>query len=185
MEEARLGEVVKCPKCGREGKLSLHYVYAKGFKYTYLAVAHEAFYGGRKSTRRCSLKLLKREPAKPSAKQVGLEAAAKPVHEEAEKLKEENERLKSELARLEEENARLKEENRQLREAIARVYEARIVQAGPHERMCVRKVAWRESGLPKEVRDLGWSILKALAGDNSVDWVAVRLDAFEQLRGYL
>jgi hypothetical protein len=178
VEEARLGETVKCPKCGREGKLSLHYVYAKGFKYTYLAVAHEAFYGGRKSTRRCSLKLLKKEPAKPSAKQVRLEAAAKPEQEEAARLKEENERLKAEVARL-------REENRQLREAIARVYEARIVQAGSYERMCVRKVAWRESKLPPEVRENGWSILKALAGEHSVDWVAVRMDAFEQLRGYL
>jgi transposase-like protein len=184
VEEARLGETVKCPKCGREGKLSLHYVYAKGFKYTYLAVAHEAFYGGRKSTRRCSLKLLKKEPAKPSAKQVGLEAAAKPEREGSEKLREENERLKSELARLEEENARLREENRQLREAIAKVYNAKIAWAGPRERrgFYLAAVRHRKGEVPAELRPVIDGMLETLS---SVDWVAVRMDAFEQLRGFL
>jgi hypothetical protein len=178
VEEARLGETVKCPKCGREGKLSLHYVYAKGFKYTYLAVAHEAFYGGRKSTRRCSLKLLKKEPAKPSAKQVGLEAAAKPEQEEAARLREENEKLKAEVARLREENARL-------REAIAKVYEARIASIrGEEGRRAFGLAAVHHKGhkLPPAVREEIDRLLRTLS---SVDWVAVQLEPFEQLRGFL
>jgi hypothetical protein len=160
---------ITCPRCGKEGVLERYTSQGK----VYLRVRHME--GGKR--RLCYL-----GPEKPLRKRSVPPAASS---EEVERLREENEKLKSELARLEEENARLKEENRQLREAIAKVYEARIVQAGSYERMCVRRVAWRESGLPKEVRDLGWSILKALAGDNSVDWVAVRMDAFEQLRGYL
>jgi len=160
---------ITCPRCGKEGVLERYTSQGK----VYLRVRHVE--GGKR--RLCYL-----GPEKPLRKRSASPAASS---EEAARLREENERLKSELARLEEENARLKEENRQLREAIAKVYEARIVQAGSYERMCVRRVAWRESKLPPEVRETGWSILKALAGDNSVDWVAVRLDAFEQLRGFL
>jgi len=155
---------ITCPRCGKEGVLERYTSQGK----VYLRVRHME--GGKR--RLCYL-----GPEKPLRRR-GVTAPPAASSEEAARLREENEKLKSELARL-------KEENRQLREAIAKVYEARIVQAGSYERMCVRKVAWRESGLPKEVRDLGWSILKALAGDNSVDWVAVRLDAFEQLRGFL
>jgi hypothetical protein len=165
-EEWPVGQRIKCPRCASEGKAGISTFRAKGREYVYLVVNHA---DGRKCVvARADKPVL--QAVKPVLQSV------KP--EEVEKLREENERLKAEVARL-------REENRQLREAIAAVYNARIAQAGPYERMCVRKVAWRESKLPPEVRELGWSILKALAGDNSVDWVAVRMDAFEQLRGFL
>jgi len=161
-----VGQRIKCPKCGREGKAGVSVFKAKGKEYAYLVVNHS---DGRKCViaraDKAVLQTVKR-----------VLQAVKP--EEVEKLREENEKLKAEVERL-------REENSQLREALARVYEARIVQAGPYERMCVHKVAWRESKLPPEVRETGWSILKALAGERSVDWVAVRMDAFEQLRGFL
>jgi hypothetical protein len=162
---------ITCPRCGKEGALERYTSQGK----VYLRVRHVE--GGKR--RLCYL-----GPEKPLRRR-GVTAPPAASSEEAEKLREENERLKAEVARLEEENARLREENARLREVVARVYEARIVQAGSYERMCVRRVAWRESKLPPEVRETGWSILKALAGDNSVDWVAVRMDAFEQLRGFL
>jgi FtsZ-binding cell division protein ZapB len=172
-EEWPVGQRIKCLRCGREGKAGISAFRAKGREYVYLVVNHA---DGRKCViARADKAVL--QAVKPVLQSV------KP--EEVEKLREENERLKAEVARLEEENARLREENRQLRETIAAVYNARIVQAGPYERMCVRRVAWRESKLPPEVRETGWSILKALAGERSVDWVAVRMDAFEQLRGFL
>jgi hypothetical protein len=172
--ELELGKEVVCPKCGRKGYVSLNYSYAKGWKYTYLAVAHEAVYGGKKSVKRCLIKLLKKEPAEKRVEQP----------EEAEKLREENERLKAEVARLEEENARLREENRQLREAIATVYNAKIAWAGPRERrgFYLAAVRHRKGEVPAELRPVIDGMLETLS---SVDWVAVRMDAFEQLRGLL
>ena len=161
-EEWPVGQRVICPRCGREGKAGVSVFRAKGREYVYLVVNHS---DGRKCViaraDRAALQSVK--PVLPPVKP------------------EEVEKLKARIAELEEENARLREENKQLREVVTKVREAVIVQAGPRERMCVRKVAWRESRLPKEVRDLGWSILKALAGENSVDWVAVRKDVFERL----
>ncbi|MCC6004510.1 MAG: hypothetical protein LM590_09235 [Thermofilum sp.] len=161
-EEWPVGQRVICPRCGREGKAGVSVFKAKGREYAYLVVNHS---DGKKCViARADGAVL--PPVKPVLQTV------KP--EEVERLREENEKLRGELARLEEENKRL-------REAIAKVREAVIAQAGPRERTCVRKVAWRESKLPPEVRETGWGILKALAGENSVDWVAVRKDAFERL----
>jgi len=165
-EEWPAGQRVKCPRCGREGKAGVSVFRAKGREYVYLVVNHS-------DGRKCVI----------ARADKAVLQAVKPVLQSVKP--EEVEKLKARIAELEEENARLREENRQLREAIAKVYEARIVQAGSYERMCVRRVAWRESKLPPEVRETGWSILKALAGEHSVDWVAVRMDAFEQLRGFL
>jgi hypothetical protein len=159
-EEWPVGQRVKCPRCGREGKAGVSTFRAKGREYVYLVVNHSD--GKKCVVARADKAVLQ---------------AVKP---------EEVEKLKARVAELEEENARLREENRQLREAIAKVYEARVAWAGPRERECLRLVAiQRKTGLPEDVRKPAWSILHALAGERSVDWVAIRLDAFEQLRGYL
>jgi hypothetical protein len=155
-EEWPIGQRIACPKCGREGKAGVSTFRAKGREYTYLVVNHA-------DGRKCIVG---------RADKVVLQTV-KPETE-------------AEVARLREENARLREENRQLREAIARVYGARLVQAGPRERECLRLVAiQRKTGLPEDVRKTAWSTLHALAGDGSVDWVAVRLEEFERLRDYL
>ena len=159
---------ITCPRCGKEGVLERYTSQGK----VYLRVRHME--GGKR--RLCYLgpeKPLRRRSAPPATSS-----------EEVEKLREENERLKSELARLEEENARLKEENRQLREAIATVYNAKIAWAGPQERrgFYLAAVRHRKGEVPAELRPVIDGMLETLS---SVDWVAVRMDAFEQLRGFL
>jgi len=166
-EEWPAGQRVKCPRCGREGKAGVSVFRAKGREYAYLVVNHSD--GKKCVVARADKAVLQ---------------AVKPVLQSVKP--EEVEKLKARVAELEEENARLREENRQLREAIAKVCEARVAWAGPRERECLRLVAiQRKTGLPEDVRKPAWSILHALAGERSVDWVAVRMDAFEQLRGYL
>jgi len=167
-EEWPVGQRVLCPKCGKEGKAGISVFRAKGREYVYCVVNHA-------NARKCVV-----GRAEKSVLQ-----AVKPEEEvarwksEVEKLREENEQLREQVARL-------KEENQQLREAIAAVYNARIAVAREYERECVRKVGiQRKTGLPEHVRATAWSILHALAGSESVDWVAVRLDAFEQLARFL
>jgi len=162
-EEWPAGQRVKCPKCGREGKAGVSLFKVKGREYVYLVVNHS-------DGRKCVVA---------RAGKAVLQSVKQASGEDALRLREENEKLKAEVARL-------REENRQLREAIAKVYEARIAWAGQRERECLRLAAiQRKTGLPEDVRKPAWSILHALAGEHSVDWVAVRMDAFEQLRGYL
>jgi predicted RNase H-like nuclease (RuvC/YqgF family) len=143
-----------CPKCGREGKAGVSVFRAKGKEYTYLVVNHS---DGKKCViARADSAVL--QTAKPVLQSV------KP---EVEQLRRENAELKAEVARLKEENARL-------REAIATLREAVIAQAGPRERECLRLVAiQKKSGLPEEVKQPAQRILHALAGERSVDWVAV------------
>ena len=162
-EEWPIGQRVKCPKCGREGKAGVSVFKAKGREYVYLVVNHS-------DGRKCVVV---------RADKAVLQSVKQAAGEDALRLREENEKLKAEVARLREENARL-------REAIAKVYEAKIAWAGQRERECLRLVAiQKRSGLPEEVKLPAQNILRALAGEHSVDWVAVRLEAFEQLHNYL
>jgi transposase-like protein len=177
MQNWVVGQEVECPKCGKRGKVGIDKFRAGGKEYYYWTVRH---YEGHR-VRRCVIARTN-GPEKPLRRR-GV-TAAPAASEEVEKLREENERLRSELARLEEENARLREENRQLREAIATVYNARLVQAGPQERrgFYLAAVRHRKGEVPRELRPVIDGMLETLS---SVDWVAVRMDAFEQLRGLL
>jgi hypothetical protein len=159
-----VGQKIVCPKCGREGKAGISTFKAKGHEYTYLVVNHS-------DGKKCVIA---------RADKAVLQAAKRvlpPV-----KPAEEVEQLKAKIAELEEENARLRVENARLKEAIAKVQEAIVAKAGPRERESLKIVAiQKKSGLPEEVKQPAQRILHALAGERSVDWVAIRLEAFEQL----
>jgi TolA-binding protein len=197
--EFRLGEETVCPKCGQRGKLGLHVVYAKGYKYTYLAVLHPAVYGRKEkkpSVKHCTVRLLSKEPAKrEAAKPQPSQTAAKPEAEERlRQLEEENRQLRAQLERLQ-------AENEQLRQALVSVYNARLsyrkgreegerpLVVGATERYYLKLVAKDKKtdrqiaalGLsPAEVRAVANGIIEALV---STDFAAVRLDAWQQLEG--
>jgi hypothetical protein len=160
-EEWPVGQRIKCPKCGGEGKAGVSVFKAKGREYVYLVVNHS-------DGRKCVIA---------RADKAVLQSVKQAAGEDALRLREENEKLKAEVARL-------REENRQLREAIATVYNAKIAWAGPQERrgFYLAAVRHRKGEVPAELRPVIDGLLETLS---SVDWVAVRLDAFEQLRGFL
>jgi hypothetical protein len=166
-----VGREVLCPKCGKVGRVVVFRTYAKGYRYTYLAVEHGEFYRDGKTTKKCVLKLigkevLRREVAKPEAK-----PEAKPI--EAYVVSE----YEREIARLREENERLRRENEQLRMALQNVYNARIVVAREKEREALRlKFIAKKGGVDPELSGLAVSIMHRLVAE---DWVAVRLSEFE------
>ena len=165
----RVGERVTCPKCGRPGILAIDTFRAKGKVYKYWVVRH--YEGGR-----CVRHVIG---------PVGPEAAKPAKPEEAEVVQ-----LKQRVAELERENEqlrvqveRLQAENEQLRVALANVYNARVAQAGPREREALRlKFIAKRGGLSPEVSETAVSLMHKLA---AVDWVAVRLDAWQALERFL
>jgi len=173
--EFEIGKTVTCSKCGKQGKLVYHTVRVAGKEYTYLAVQHEAFYAGKKSTKKCIIKLVS---VKPAVKTPAVKTAVKTEASiEAYAILPEYEKLKQENAKLKEENERLRQENEQLRMAIQNVYNARIAQAGEKEREALRlKFVAKKGGLSPEISQIANEIMHSLV---SVDWIAIRLNEFE------
>ena len=170
-EGLSIGSVVKCPRCGREGKVVEYSVRWGSKRHVYLAVQHSAVYGRKErksSTARCILRKLREEPAEKPLPAF-LPADAEKVRE----LEEENERLRLLVAQLQ-------AENEQLRMALANVRNARIASAGERERFYMKLVFKDKKsnkdierlGLsPAEVRSVALSLLDSLLSE---DWVAVR-----------
>jgi regulator of replication initiation timing len=178
--EIEIGKTVTCQKCGKQGKLVYHTVRVAGKEYTYLAVQHDTVYAGKKSTKKCIIRLVS---VKPAVKQEAVKTSVKteaPI--EAFAILPEYEKLKQENERLREENERLRQENEQLRMAIQNVYNARIVQAREKEREALRlKFVAKRGGLSPEINQLANTIMHSLV---ETDWVAIRLSDFENtLRG--
>jgi regulator of replication initiation timing len=175
--EYEIGKIVTCEKCGKQGKLVYHTVRVAGKEYTYLAVQHDTVYAGKKSTKKCILRLVS---VKPAVKKETVKASVKteaPIeaYVNVEALKQENERLRQE-------NERLRQENEQLKMAIQNVYNARIIQAKEKEREALRlKFIAKKGGLSPELNALAVDIMHRLV---ETDWVAIRLSDFENtLRG--
>jgi regulator of replication initiation timing len=170
--EYEIGKIVTCEKCGKQGKLVYHTVRVAGKEYTYLAVQHDTVYAGKKSTKKCILRLVSVKPAvkTPSVKTSVKTEAPIEVYVEVEALRQENERLR-------EENARLRQENEQLRMVIQNVYNAKIVQAREKEREALRlKFVAKKGGLSPEISQIANEIMHSLV---ETDWVAIRLSEFE------
>jgi hypothetical protein len=181
-----VGREVLCPKCGELGRAVLHVAYAKGFRYTYLAVLHYTVRNGKRSVVRHVVKQLRRERAEPRrGRQVLLTEVAKP--EEADALRERLRRLEEENERLRKQLAEAQAEAEQLRMALANVRNARVASAGERERLYL-KIVFKDKrsnpqierlGLsPAEVRATALSIMDRLLSE---DWVAVRASAWESL----
>jgi len=200
----RLGEVIVCPKCGKEGRIGLHVAYAKGYKYTYLAVLHPAVYGKKErkqSVRRCVLKQLSKEPAKPAAKQpvrTELEAELQRLREENERLREEVKGLKGEVEelrrRLAEAQAQAAHQVERVRAALAYLVDSRIASVGERERQALYLAAVaRPSGkaLPSWAKRLNVSVEEVKAMLEQGKWlldllthsvfVAVKPEAWAQV----
>jgi regulator of replication initiation timing len=170
--EYEIGKTVTCEKCGKQGKLVYHTVRVAGKEYTYLAVQHDTVYAGKKSTKKCILRLVSIKPAvkTPAVKTPVKTEASIEAYVNVEALKQENERLRQE-------NERLRQENEQLRMAIQNVYNARIVQAREREREALRlKFVAKKGGLSPEISQIANNIIHSLV---ETDWVAVRLNEFE------
>jgi chromosome segregation ATPase len=185
------GEVVRCPKCGQEGRVAVFTVAAKGRRYTYLVVEHRAEYGRAKrkvSTARCVLQRISTGEAEKQVLPAGVEELRRRVEE----LERENASLRAQLERLQ-------AENEQLRQTLVSVYNARLsyrkgreeqpLLVGTTERYYLKLVAKDKKtdkqiaalGLsPAEVRAVANGIIEALV---SADFAAVRLDAWQQLEG--
>lgn len=166
-----IGSVVKCPRCGREGKVVEYSVRWGSKLHVYLAVQHPAIYGRKErkaSTARCILRKLREEPLE---KPLPAFLSAEP--EKLRELEEENERLRQLVAQLQ-------AENEQLRMALVNVRNAKLAQAGERERLFM-KLVFKDKrsnkdierlGLsPAEVRSVALSLLDSLLAE---DWVAVR-----------
>jgi regulator of replication initiation timing len=175
--EYEIGKIVTCEKCGKQGKLVYHTVRVAGKEYTYLAVQHDTVYAGKKSTKKCILKLVSVKPSVkiPSVKESVKTEVPIEAYVELEALRQEN-------AKLREENERLRQENEQLRMAIQNVYNARIVQAREKEREALRlKFIAKKGGLSPEISQIANEIMHSLVVE---DWIAIRLSEFEaSLRG--
>jgi hypothetical protein len=184
-----VGKEVLCPKCGQIGKIVVITSYAKGYKYTYLAIEHDIKYKDGKTKKKCVIKMISREKAE--KRQISQPRMEKPLDTYMASTSlvsflQEKQRLMDEIERL-------KRENEALKDVIYRLKNSVIAVASEKDRLGiylakVKKVSVNEKyaskyGLTVEELDQlverGNKIVATLA--SSEDWVAVKRSEFDKI----
>jgi hypothetical protein len=182
-----VGREVLCPKCGQIGRIVVITTYAKGYKYTYLAIEHDTRYKDGKTKKKCVIKMVGREKAEKQQPQPRIEKPLDTyVASTSPEFLQEKQRLMGEIERLRRENEALKEALYSLKNSV-------IAMAGEKERMGiylakVKKVSLNEKFATKygltveelsQLVELGNKIVATLASNE--DWVAIKKSEFDKI----